>query len=134
MQHFTAPDFALLCVNLPTLADGYRRSFDFWFQQAALLRPAVREVRYESLVADFEPQMRAIADFLEVSWNDAMLEPGRHAAAKGYISTPSYAQVVQPVNSNAVGRWQPYAAHFAPLSPQLQAYFERWGYSAEVPA
>jgi hypothetical protein len=133
MQHFTAPDFALLCVNLPTLARAYRRSFDFWFEQAALLRPAVHEVTYESLVADFDVQVRKIAEFLELPWNEAMLEPGRHAEAKGYISTPSYAQVVQPVNSKAVGRWRPYGAHFTALSPQLQPYFERWGYSAEAP-
>ncbi|HKC15225.1 MAG TPA: sulfotransferase, partial [Steroidobacteraceae bacterium] len=37
MQHFRAPDFALMCRDLPTLATGFRRAFDFWYQQQAML-------------------------------------------------------------------------------------------------
>ena len=33
MQHFRSPEFALLCRDLPTLARGYVRSFDFWYEQ-----------------------------------------------------------------------------------------------------
>ena len=58
-----------------------------------------------------------------------MLAPADHARAKGYISTPSYSQVVQPVNQKAVGRWLNYAAHFAPVIPQIRPYLERWNYA-----
>ena len=34
-----------------------------------------------------------------------------HAQAEGYISTPSYAQVTEPVNRRAVDRWRRYAEH-----------------------
>ncbi len=101
MQHFTAPDFILLCRNLPSLAAAYVRAFDFWNREASLLQPAVRDVRYEDFVADFETQVRATADFLGLEWTDAMLEPGEHARSKGFISTPSYSQVVQPVNTRS---------------------------------
>ena len=37
MQHFRAPDFALLCSELKTLAVGYRRTMDFWYQQTQIL-------------------------------------------------------------------------------------------------
>lgn len=130
MQHFLAPDFVLLCQDLRTLAAGYRRAFDFWFRQAAILRPRVHELRYETFVADFEASVRAIADFLELPWEDAMLEPGEHARRKGFISTPSYSEVVQPVNSRAVGRWSAYRAHFGEAIPLLRPYLERWGYEA----
>jgi len=126
MQHFRAPEFALMCRDLPTLALGFRRAFDFWYQQAALLRPAVHEIRYETFVADFAQQVRAISDFLELPWNDAMLAPAEHARAKGFISTPSYSQVVQPVNSKSVGRWKRYEQHLAAAIPQIQPYLERW--------
>lgn len=129
MQHFRAPHFVMLCSNLQTLAEGYRRSFDFWYQQSAMLSPNVLEVRYESFVADFERGVREIAEFLRLPWHDAMLAPAEHARAKGYISTPSYSQVVQPVNQKAVGRWRAYERHLAPVIPQLQTYLERWDYS-----
>lgn len=129
MQHFRAPHFVMLCSNLQSLAEGYQRSFDFWYQQAALLTPNVLEVRYESFVADFERGVREIAAFLQLPWHDGMLAPAEHARAKGYISTPSYSQVVQPVNQKAVGRWRPYERHLAPIIPRLQTYLQRWDYS-----
>jgi len=128
MQHFLAPDFVLLCQNLGTLAAGYRRAFDSWFRQAAILQPEVHEVRYETFVADFEASVRRIADFLALPWTDAMLEPAEHARRKGFISTPSYSQVVQPVNTRAVGRWSAYREHFSEAIPLLQPYLERWDY------
>ncbi len=132
MQHFRAPEFVFMCRELGTLALGYRRAFDFWYQQAELLAPNVLEVRYETFVADFAPQVRRIAEFLSLPWNDAMLSPGEHARARGFISTPSYAQVVQPVNSRAVGRWRAYEEHFGPVLEQVQPCLERWAYDGQV--
>jgi SAM-dependent methyltransferase len=128
MQHFGAPDFVLLCRDLPSLAAAYRRAFDCWFREAEILQPSAREVRYEIFVTDFESQLRAIADFLGLAWTDAMLEPGGHAQGKGFISAPSYSQVVQPVNTRAIGRWKSYEKHFTEVIPQLGPYFDRWDY------
>jgi hypothetical protein len=128
MQHFRAPDFALLCRDLDSLAQGYRRTFDFWYAQTELLRPAVREVRYETFVGNFEAEVRALLDFLQVRWDDAVLAPAARAKEKGYISTPSYSQVVQPINQKAVGRWKRYERHLRPVMGQVQPHLERWGY------
>ena len=89
MQHFRAPHFVMLCADLQSLATGYQRSFDFWYEQAALLAPKVLELRYETFVADFEREVRALAEFLNLPWDDRMLAPAEHARAKGFISTPS---------------------------------------------
>ncbi len=130
MQSFRSPEFALLCADLLTLANGYRRAMDFWYQQEEILDAAVavREVRYETFVVDFESQVRGIAEFLELPWDERMLAPGAHAQAKGFISTPSYSQVVQPVSNKAVGRWRSYERHLAPVIPVVRPYLERWGY------
>jgi tetratricopeptide (TPR) repeat protein len=128
MQHFRAPDFTLLCSDLPSLATGYRRAFDFWYREAEVLAPTVREVRYETLVAEFESQVRAIADFLGLAWDDAMLEPAAHAHRKGFISTPSYTQVVQPIHTRSIHRWKAYEPHFRQVVPLVRPYLERWGY------
>lgn len=130
MQHFGAPDFIMLCRDLPSLTAAYRRAFDCWYREAATLRPAVREVRYETFVTEFGSQVREIAAFLGLDWTDAMLSPGQHASSKGFISAPSYSQVVQPINTRAVGRWKSYEQHFREVIPQLQPYLDRWGYEA----
>jgi tetratricopeptide (TPR) repeat protein len=131
MQHFRAPDFALLCADLERLATGHRRAMDFWRSQRELLEPAVLEVHYETLVARFEREMRGICEFLELDFDPAMLEPAQRARSRRFVSTPSYAQVVEPVNSRAVGRSQPYLGHFERALPIIAPCLEHWGYTLQ---
>jgi tetratricopeptide (TPR) repeat protein len=127
-QQFRAPDLALICRDLPTLAQNFATAFDFWYAQLPLLGAATRELRYESLVDDFAREVRQLAEFLQLPWEEALLAPGAHARAKGYISTPSYSQVIEPVNRRSVGRWKNYERHFAAALPLLAPYLTRWGY------
>ena len=132
MQHFRAPDFALLCRDLPTLALGFRRAFDYWYQQQALLHANVRELRYEQFVVDFATQMRSIVEFLQLPWDEAVLAPGDQAQNKRFISTPSYSQVIQPVTDRAVGRWRNYERFFGDALAIVGPYLERWNYTGLV--
>ncbi len=134
MQHFRAPEFAMMCRSLETLGDGFRRAFDFWYAQAALLQPQVREVRYETLVEDFPRGIRELAAFLELPFDAAMLSPATHALARAFISTPSYSQVIEPVHRRAVGRWESYRAHFDAALAELAPYLTRWAYAVPGPA
>jgi tetratricopeptide (TPR) repeat protein len=128
-QHFRAPDLAMLCRDLPTLADSYRRAFDYWYQQLPLLGASTYELRYENFVADFAGQARSLTDFLGLPWDAAMLAHAEHARARGFISTPSYSQVVQPVSGKAIGRWKNYQRQLQDVMPVLEPYLCRWGYS-----
>jgi hypothetical protein len=118
-----------LCRDLTTLAEAYSRAFGFWYSQWPLLRPFSYELRYEQLAADFPTEVRKLGEFLQLPWDEAMLAPGQHARAKGFISTPSYSQVVEPVNNRAVGRWKHYQSHFRDVLPILMPWIERWGYT-----
>ncbi len=129
-QHFSAPDWALLCADLGALASGYRKTFDYWYRTVDMVKPSVLELRYEQLVGDFEGTMRGAMEFLGLPWDDALLRPAEHAKAKGFISTPSYSQVAQPVHKRAVGRWENYRTHLEPVIPEVRPYLERWGYEA----
>jgi hypothetical protein len=129
LQNFRAPELALLCRDLNTLAAAYSRIFGYWYAQWSLLRPSSYELQYEKLTADFAGEVRNLAAFLQLPWNEAMLAPGEHARAKGFISTPSYAQVIEPVYTRSVGRWKHYERHFSPVFPTLMPWLERWGYT-----
>lgn len=129
LQDFRAPELALLCRDLPTLANAYARAFEFWYSQSPLLRPLNYELSYERFAADFATQARQLAAFLQLPWHEAMLAPGDHARAKGFISTPSYTQVLEPVNNRSVGRWKHYEPRFSAVLPVLMPWIGRWGYS-----
>ena len=128
LQHFRSPGLALACRDLETLARTYDRVFDFWYSQASLLSPDTYELKYEDLTADFATQVHRLGKFLQLPWDQAMLAPGEHARAKGFISTPSYAQVLAPVDTRAVGRWRHYERHFGKVLPLMQRWIERWDY------
>ena len=130
MQNFRAPEFAVLCQSLQSLAEGYDKAFNFWHRQQALLKSQVFELRYESMVSDIPATARALCEFAGLPWDERMLDPTGHAQQKGYISTPSYTQVVKPVSRSAVNRWRAYESEFKALLPILRPHLERWGYEA----
>jgi Flp pilus assembly protein TadD len=128
MQHFRAPDFAILCSDFQALAVGFRRTFDFWYEQKELLKPRSMELRYETFTRRFQEQVREILEFLALPWNDAVLRPQETARDKTFISTPSYSEVIQPVSSRAVGRWHSYEKEMSQVLPIIEPYLERWAY------
>ena len=129
LQHFRS-DLALLGRDLTALASSYSRAFGFWYSQWSLLRPDTHELRYERLTTDCATEVDALCAFLQLPRHEAMLAPGEHARAKGFISTPSYAQVLEPVSNRSVGRWKHYERHFgSEVLALLTPWIERWGYS-----
>jgi tetratricopeptide (TPR) repeat protein len=132
MQIFRAPEFALLCNTLSSTTRGFRRTMSFWLEQVGILKPPLLEVRYESLVSNFETEVRSIIEFLQLPWDERVLRPADRARQKGYISTPSYTQVVRPVSTGSIGRWRNYEREFAPALPMLQPLLEHWHYAAVV--
>jgi hypothetical protein len=62
-------------------------------------------------------------------WQPQLLDFTEHARRKGVISTPSYTQVIEKVNTRAVGRWQAYRHHFNDAAlAHLAPWVERFGY------
>jgi Tfp pilus assembly protein PilF len=84
-------------------------------------------VRYESLVADFEGQTRAICDFLGVSWSDSMADFAENAK-KRQIRTPSAPQVREGLYTTGAGQWRRYAKQLEPVMPILAPWIEKMGY------
>lgn len=130
LQHFNAPAYIALCSTLPRLAAGYAAAMRFWLQQVEILRPQVFEWRYEDVVRDFDNHVERLGGFLELSDTAPLREFSEHAKRKGYIGTPSYAQVVQPVYASSIGRWQRYRKYFEPILPELTPAMQHWGYHA----
>jgi len=129
MQAFGAPAFMVLCSNLPRLARGYVNAMQGWLRNVELLQPHVLALRYEDLLADFAGHAQRLADFIGVDDSTPMLAFHEHARAKGYIATPSYAQVTEPAHTRAIGRWLRYRGYMDQVLPILQPMLEHWGYA-----
>lgn len=74
------------------------------------------EVNYETMVDDTAGQARRLLNFLELSWEDRVLEFYR---TQRPVRTASANQVRQPPYRTSVGRWRPHAKHLEPLLDAL---------------
>lgn len=130
MQNFRSPGFQVLCSSLDRLARGYVNGMQYWIHHERLLKPRVLHLRYEDLLDEFDTEVDRIGAFIGVDDAAPLRDFHRHAQQKGFISTPSYAQVTQPPNKSAVGRWRRYESAFVPLLPVLRDVMEHWGYDS----
>ncbi len=130
MQNFSAKPFTVLCSSLERLAQGYVNAMESWIFHADLLKPRLIHSRYEDLLDDFPGNSKRIGDFLGLQDATPMSRFDQHARDKGFISTPSYARVIEPPNKKAVDRWRRYREYFEPILPTLQPLMRHWGYDA----
>ena len=129
-QDFQDPEVRALCASLERLAYEYVAFHQQWQYHVELLQPRLLVVRYEDLVTDLDTTLAGLGTFLGVSATAAMKDFPIHAQTRGYISTPSYTQVVEPISQAAVDRWRRYAGWMQPLWPVLRDTLERYGYEA----
>lgn len=129
MQPFRSPAFMVLCSSLERLARGYVDAFEQWFRHVEVFAPRVLEWRYESVVSRFDEHLVRLGQFLEMDDAAPMARFADHARAKGYISTPSYAQVTESIHRKAVDRWHAYRDMFEPVLPTLRPMMQRLGYA-----
>jgi len=112
---------------------GAAALYDVTMRVGELLRPVFgahwRDVRYETLVADFAAQTRAICEFLGLEWIEGMDDFGQRARERAR-STPSTAQLARGLDRSRPAHWQHYRAALEPVLPTLTKWVERFGYGA----
>jgi Tfp pilus assembly protein PilF len=87
---------------------------------------AFHEVRYDRLVADFEPTVRAMAQFAGVEWTEDFHAFDRTAQTRG-VRTASATQVRRGLYDGG-GQWRRYEAELEPVLPILAPWVERFGF------
>lgn len=86
---------------------------------------ACHDVRYDRLVANFEPTVRALADFIGIGWTEDFVAFARTAKVRG-VRTASETQVRKGLYDGG-GQWRRYADQIAPVLPILAPWIERFG-------
>jgi len=114
------------------IADLYIAMAEYWQALMPKLDLPVLVSRYENLVQDPEASTREIATFLDIPWDACWLDNSTHARNKAIIHTPSYAQVIQPLNTKAMGRWRHYRPFFdAVVMARLEPAVSSMGYALD---
>ena len=118
-------------IRLDTAAELYDLSFSYFEHVQRLMPMPAHTVVYENVVADRERELRELLDFLELAWEDSVLDHQTTALKRGRIKTASYAQVAEPIYTRSAGRWQKYRKHLEPIFPVLDPWVKKFGYSLD---
>ena len=87
---------------------------------------AFHEVWYHRLVTDFEPTVRAMAEFAGLDWTDDFHAFDKTAQSRG-VHTASATQVRRGLYDGG-GGWRRYQSRLAPALPILEPWVRRFGF------
>jgi hypothetical protein len=87
---------------------------DFWHEK---MPGDFYEIQYEDLIADPEPQARALIAACDLEWEDACMNFHQN---KREVKTLSVYQVRQPIYSSSVQAWKKYETELQPLIEALK--------------
>ncbi len=126
---FAPIDAAAAFLDVIDTARLYDSMMRFWTRCTELLPLRVHSVQYERLIENPGEQLRAVAEFLDLDWHEEMIRNTATAERRGFIKTPSYAQVSEPVYSHSVGRWRRYREQMGEAINILAPWVDRLDYA-----
>ena len=106
--------------NIARYYADYLRIMDFWDE---VLPGKVLRVQYESVVADFESEVRRILDYLGLEFEQGCID---FYESDRPVRTASSEQVRQPLYSDALEHWRNFEPDLDELKQALGPVLERY--------
>ena len=128
MQNFRVNHAMANFLSLQDSVQLYSKVMKLWLSYQDSLPVNYHIIRYEDLVTDFQPTLESLITFLDIEWDDALLNYNKTAKSK-HIHTPSYQTVSQPIFTHAKYRWKKYESYLKPFMNDLKPFIERFGYN-----
>ena len=130
MQFLPATPASVNFDNLENAANKYARTMKLWLTMRRHLKLDWCEVRYEDLVTDPVGQSRRVLEFLDLEFDDRVLQFAKHVKTK-IVRSPSYHAVAKPIYQSSMGRWRNYETEFVEACKILQPFIDAFGYSGD---
>ena len=103
--------------DLEALGLYYSRYWSLMNRWKEMFPGRILDVLYEDTVADIESQAHRILDFLDLPFEEGVLD---FYSTRRLVKTPSASQVRQPIYSDALQSWKKYEKHLGPLIKALK--------------
>jgi tetratricopeptide (TPR) repeat protein len=132
MQHFAVNRAMASMYEFETTINYYDKTMSLWQIFKNELDFESLAVRYEDLIENLEGELRRVLLFLDIPWDEEVLNYRQDIFKRGFINTPSYGQVVKPIYKEARYRWHRYQKHFEPHDEILKHHCDAFGYLFEV--
>ncbi len=103
--------------RLEDIAEAYQAHVSIMKHWISTCKIPIHTVDYDALVAEPEPHIRALLDFVGVEFDPRCLNP---QDVERDVRTASVWQVRQPINAASSGRWRRYERQLAPYVRALE--------------
>jgi tetratricopeptide (TPR) repeat protein len=127
-QDFALNDAMFHFTDLEQSFMRYRDTMELFEKYRTKLDLNLLTVRYEDLITDLDHVASKIFEFLNVTTDNRYRDFHKLNQQK-IISTPSRAQVSQPLYQSSQYRWKHYADQLEPYIPLVQRFVTQYGYT-----
>jgi tetratricopeptide (TPR) repeat protein len=110
-------------------AERYALDMTAWLKYREMVEVPWCEIRYEDTVADAEKQARRALDTLALPWDNQVLGYRQRLLDAKRVTSPTYADVAEPIYTRAIGRWKNYERLMEPAMETLEPFIREFGYS-----
>ena len=127
MQHFAPNDAMSNFYTLKDAAKLYDAVMSLWVKYEEHFPLRTHYVKYEVLVSNIEAAIRPLLEFLELQWENEILDYSMHSRSEP-VATPSYRQISEPVHNKSVYRWRNYESVMSSQIKMLAPWVKHFGY------
>ena len=117
-----------MMTSLDDITNLYNSVMGIYEKSVNSLNMNIHVVRYEDIVENFKFEVEEIVRFLDLQWEDGVMEYQKTAFKRGKINTPSYTQVIQPIYKDSKFAWENYRTNFEDVVVNLQHWIHKFGY------
>lgn len=128
-QNFVINTAMYIMTDLVMAAELYSNSFDVFTKAIEASGASCLNIRYEDLLVNPQSSLQDALTFLDLPWDERVLEHEKTAKGRGKINTPSYSQVTQPLYTESVYLWRNYETELADVKSLIEPWVKRFGYT-----
>lgn len=128
MQNFKLNDAMSNMVDLDRIVDFYCLTMNIFELSKKRYKLDIHQIRYEDFVSNFKIEINSLLSFLDLKWEDQLMDYQQTALRRGIINTPSYSQVVKPIYSTASNRWEKYEKYLNKYKNKIDPWINKFGY------
>lgn len=115
-------------LDLRRTVDFYCLAMEFFKKCRELYCLNVHEIKYENLIGNLRVEATNLLDFLNLNWEENLINFQNTALERGKIHTPSYSQVVKPLYTDSQLRWKRYEMYLRKYQTKMQPWIDEFNY------
>lgn len=128
MQNFALNPAMACLTEIHTAAHLYDLCMSHFHLHFNDERLTLHKIKYEDVISDLRSSVEGLLEFIGVEWQENVTEFYNTAKSRVMINTPSYSQVIEPVHSNSLYRWEHYDNVVTQWPTALDKWATKFGY------